>query len=161
MLCMKKLNIKIKYMAKNLPIIIQNIVYRISNKLPEVLLLKRTEKRGGFWNVVNGTLEMNETIVECRNRELYEEAGIKDVLGWSDEIYRFSFKYNDYVIVVLVYSVKVAENQEVVINEEHDGYQWMSFDDAINMMKFNDDKLALSNCYRMILKENSDNTLTN
>jgi lipoyl(octanoyl) transferase len=64
-------------MAKNLSTIVQNIVYRKKGSIFEVLLLKRTEERGGFWNVVNGTLENGESIDGCRRRELSEEDGIK------------------------------------------------------------------------------------
>lgn len=43
-------------MSNKLPVIIQSIVYRKKGQEFEVLLLKRTTERGGFWNVVNGTL---------------------------------------------------------------------------------------------------------
>jgi len=134
-------------MSKGLPIIIQNIVYRKNGEDFEVLLLKRSPDRGGFWNVVNGTFEFGETIPQCRERELFEETGIKKILQWSDELNRFSFKYIDgYVVVVLVYSVEVSSNQEVAINEEHTEYKWVSFDEAINLMKFEDDKKGLQIC---------------
>ena len=103
-------------------------------------------ERGGFWNVVNGTFEFNETISQCRERELFEEAGIKERLNWSDEINRFSFEYKGYVIVVLVYSVEVTLDQLVTINKEHTEYVWVGFDDAIEMMKFDDDKKGLRIC---------------
>lgn len=134
-------------MNKNIPLIVQNIVYKknIDNSF-SVLLLKRTEDRGGFWNVVNGTLEINESILNCRSRELQEEAGITNVLSWSNELNRFSFTYKDYVIVVLVYSAEVSSEQNIIINEEHTEYRWVSFDEAINMMKFDDDKNGLIAC---------------
>lgn len=130
-------------MPNNLPIIVQTIVYRKKGQEFEVLVLKRNEQRGGFWNVVNGTFEMNETIPDCRKRELFEEAGIQEVLHWDDETHRFSFPYKDYTIVVLVYAAEVSENQEIVINDEHTEYRWVSFDQAIQLMKFDDDKKGL------------------
>jgi len=134
-------------MSKGLPVIIQNIVYRKNREDFEVLLLKRSPDRGGFWNVVNGTFEFNETIPQCRERELFEEAGIENTLRWSDELNRFSFMYqNDYIIVVLVYAAEVPPDQEVTINEEHTEYKWVSFDEAIKMMKFEDDKRGLQIC---------------
>jgi len=138
-------------MSKGLPIIIQNIVYRKKGEDFEVLLLKRSLDRGGFWNVVNGTFEFNETIPQCREREIFEETGINNTSNWSDELNRFSFIYKDYVIVVLVYSVEVSFDQKVVINEEHTEYKWVSFDEAIDLMKFDDDKRGLQICRKKLL----------
>ena len=140
-------------MSKGLPLIVQSIVYRKNDQNFEVLLLKRNEERGGFWNVVNGTLEINESILECRKRELFEEAGIKEVLSWSDEINRFSFKYNNYNIVVLAYAAMVEIDQIVIINEEHTEYKWVDFDEAIEMMKFDDDKNGLVICKNKLLNQ--------
>lgn len=133
-------------MTKSLPIIIQNIVYRKKNRDFEVLILKRAEDRGGFWNVINGTLEFGESVPECRDRELLEEAGVKSVLNWTDELHRFSFEYNNHTIVVLVYGAEIEASQSVVINEEHTEYKWVSFDEAIRTMKFDDDKKGLQIC---------------
>lgn len=132
-------------MFNKLPVIIQSIVYRKKGQKFEILLLKRTTERGGFWNVINGTLELQDSIINCRKRELFEETGIQDAVNWSDEIHRFSFKYHSDVFVVVVFAAKVFEDQKVVINNEHTEYRWVSFDRAINLLKFDDDKTALQN----------------
>lgn len=138
-------------MPKPLPVIAQTIVYRKKGGNFEVLLLKRTEERGGFWNAVNGTLEFDESIAECRARELSEEAGIKDVLRWSDEINRFSFQYHESPFVVVVYAAEVPADQSVVLNEEHIEYRWVGFDEALQMMKFDDDKNGLQILQKTLL----------
>ncbi|MGB2791195.1 MAG: hypothetical protein WBC29_01440, partial [Candidatus Moraniibacteriota bacterium] len=69
--------------------------------------------------------------------------GIRNVLRWSDEINRFSFQYHESPFVVVVYAAEVATDQLVVINEEHTEYRWASFDEALQMMKFDDDKNGL------------------
>ncbi len=142
----------VKSYIKRLPIIVQSIVYRIkkANKF-EALLLKRTDVRGGFWNVVNGTIEINESVTECRARELYEEAGIKEVVSWSDEIYRFTFIYHNETFSVFVFAAQVSSEQEVVINEEHVEYKWVDFNTALKMLKFEDDKIALKKCKKMLM----------
>ena len=137
-------------MSKNLPVITQSIVYRTNDQQPEVLLLKRSKERGDFWSVVNGTLELDESVNDCRKRELFEETGIKDVLDWSEEINRFSFEYQDYTIVVLVYVAKVKEDQKVIINNEHTEYKWLKFSEAIKMVKFDDDKNGLQICLQRL-----------
>lgn len=138
-------------MSENSSTIVQSIVYRKKGNIFEVLLLKRTEERGGFWNVVNGTLEESESIDDCRKRELFEEAGIKNILSWSDEINRFNFDYKGKTMTVVAFAAQVAEDQDVVINSEHTEYKWVSFDEAIEMMKFNDDKNGLRICRKRLL----------
>lgn len=140
-------------MSKSLPIIVQIIVYRIKREGAEFLLLKRTRERGGFWSVVNGTLELNESIIEARNRELLEETGIENVLHWSNEINRFSFQYKGNTMVVLVYGAEVSESQRIVINHEHTEYRWVSFEEAMNMLKFDDDKNGLRNCQKKLMRK--------
>ncbi len=138
-------------MSKRLPVIIQNIIYRRKATTFEVLLLKRNEDRGGFWNVVNGTMELNESAIECKKRELFEETGIQEVVSWSEEIHRFSFTLHDDVFTVIVFTAEVGVGQEVVINEEHTEYRWVSFDEAIRMVKFDDDKKGLHKCQEKLV----------
>ncbi|MGB7958200.1 MAG: NUDIX domain-containing protein [Minisyncoccia bacterium] len=130
-------------MSNRLPVIIQSIVYRRKEQKIEVLLLKRNATRGGFWNVVNGTLELEESAIDCRTRELFEEAGIRDVMRWSDEIHRFSFSYHDDIFVVVVFAASVNEDQAVAINEEHTEYRWIGIDEASQLLKFDDDRISL------------------
>jgi dihydroneopterin triphosphate diphosphatase len=131
----------------------QSIVYRKINQSFEVLILKRNKERGGFWSVVNGTLEPAESIEKCRERELFEETGIRNVINWSKELNRFSFKNNDHNVEVFAFSAEVKSDQPVKINNEHVEYKWVTFDEAIEMMKFDDDKNGLKICQRMILNK--------
>jgi dATP pyrophosphohydrolase len=133
------------HMSNKLPVIIQSIVYRRKGEVFELLLLKRSASRGGFWNVVNGTLELRESAIDCRKRELLEETGIRNVINWSGEIHRFSFQYQDDIFVVVAFAVGVSDDETVVINDEHTEYRWVNFDEAIGLLKFNDDKIALQN----------------
>ena len=126
-----------------MPVIIQSIVYRMAEQGVEVLLLKRTEERGGFWNVVNGTLEYDESAINCRERELCEETGIVTAIRWSDELHRFSFSYKGDTFVTVVFAAQVAEDQQVVINDEHTEFRWVGMKEAIEMLKFDDDKNGL------------------
>ncbi len=138
--------------SQSLPVVIQSVVARENNGDYEFLLLKRSEKKGGFWNSVNGTLEINESVFECRERELYEEAGIKETISWTDELIRFNFTYDDYTFSTVAYGVVVPANTEVVLNEEHTEYKWLSADGAIELLKFKEDKEAIISLLEIIKK---------
>jgi dATP pyrophosphohydrolase len=143
-------------MKKQTPTIVQTIVYRKSGAGFEVLLLKRTPERGGFWNTVNGTLNKDESIEHCRTRELQEETGITQVEAWSDELYRFSFVREGRELVVAVYAAQVATDTRVIINDEHSEFRWLAFEDAASLLTFADDKKALQ-----LLRQQLDNPIPN
>lgn len=130
---------------EELPIKIQTIVFRKNNQV-EVLLLKRNEDDGGFWQTVTGTLEINETIIESRLRELDEEAGIKDkdVLIWSEELHRFSWPKKDYIVVELVYAAEVSQEQEIVLSAEHTQFMWVDIEKAIIIVEKENTKNSLA-----------------
>jgi dihydroneopterin triphosphate diphosphatase len=56
--------------------------------------------------------------------------------------------------VVIVFAAEVDPSQEVVINEEHSEYRWLSFPEAMNLMKFDEDRQSLEIC-RQKLTEGS------
>lgn len=131
-------------------VIVQTIIFRIKDNQPQFLLLKRNKERGGFWNAINGTMELDESIHECQKREVMEETSIENILNWSEELYRFNFNYKGNLMTVIVFSAQVKDDQEIVINEEHVEYKWLYFNDSIKILKFNDDKKSLEICYNYI-----------
>ena len=137
------------------PVIVQTIVFRKNknSSVLEFLLLKRNKTRGGFWNVVNGTLRSDESIKDCAQRELEEETGVIHCKRMSEGIYRFKFNYKGSVMTVIVHYVEVFQGQEIVINEEHTEYRWIRFEEAKPLLKFDDDKKALALCYDQVAEK--------
>lgn len=127
---------------QELPIKIQSIVYFNDEVGLKVLLLKRSPEDGGFWQTVTGTLEINESILESRMRELIEEAGITEA-NFSDEIYRFSWTKKDYTVVELVYAAEVF-TQNVTISSEHTEFVWLFIEDAIEKVEKQSTKNSLN-----------------
>src|SRR5690606_37686990 len=100
-----------------LPIKVQGIVYRKSKSgQVEILLLQRSDEDGGFWQMLTGTLEFDESIEECLLRELKEEAGIAKIKAISEEVYRFSWQKQDYTVVEVVFGIEVPANSEVKLS---------------------------------------------
>ncbi len=126
---------------QELPIKIQSIVYNKNLGELKILLLKRSPEDGGFWQTVTGTLEINESIIDSRARELVEEAGINNA-KFSDEIYRFSWEKKGYTVVEIVYAAETY-NQDVVLSHEHTDYIWLSIDDAIEKVEKQNTKNSL------------------
>ena len=131
-------------------IIIQTIIYKITDNQLLFLLLKRSEDRGGFWNAVNGTQELYESIEECKKRELLEETGIEEVLFWGPELYSFNFDFKEKKIRVIVFCAQILEDQKIIINKEHREFRWVDFIEAKKLLKFDDDKKSLEICNKFV-----------
>lgn len=124
------------------------IPYRMRDTL-EYCVLKRMNHPMRQW--VSGGGEDLETSYEAAVRELFEETGVK-----NDELIRLEsltyipshwFKrvepnYPD-VLVVPEYSFGVHADQEIVLSEEHDKYDWMTYEEAVKVLTWDSNKTAL------------------
>ena len=127
-----------------LPIKVQGVMYSKNNDKIEYLIIKRSEKDGGFWQGVTGTLEEGEKLKECLIREIKEELGIVNInkISEIEEIIQWA-KKTGFMITEYVFSVELDRNINVTLSEEHDDYKWCDFNEA----------------YQWLGKDNNKNTL--
>ncbi len=99
------------------------------------LLLNRADKNGDFWEFPKGHQLEDEKDIETLKRELKEETGIEKF----ELIENFVGK-NEYVSsstgntrIILLYLIKVPKDK-VIISQEHKGYVWATFDDALTKL---------------------------
>ncbi|MBU3895741.1 NUDIX domain-containing protein [Patescibacteria group bacterium] len=105
------------------------------NKI-EYLLLKHNQR---YWNFPKGGIEKGEREVEAAKREVFEEAGIKDIdikNGFRERekyFYKASRKYSEefldgkIVVKLVVFFLGEAKTKDVKISHEHEGYEWLDF----------------------------------
>ena len=127
-----------------LPIKVQGVMYSKNNDKIEYLIIKRSEKDGGFWQGVTGTLEEGEKLKECLIREIKEELGIVNInkISEIEEIIQWA-KKTGFMITEYVFSVELDRNINITLSEEHDDYKWCDFNEA----------------YQWLGKDNNKNTL--
>jgi dATP pyrophosphohydrolase len=122
----------------------------LQNQFEFALLLRADE---GFWQGIAGGGEDNETPLEAAKRETLEEAGIgssakflrldtmesvpvttlKDSPLWGEDVY-----------VVPQYCFGVdGSDLEIMISHEHSAFGWFTYDQAIQLLKFDGNKTAL------------------
>jgi ADP-ribose pyrophosphatase YjhB (NUDIX family) len=88
----------------------------------KILLLKRNvEPFKGFWHVVGGHVEENETLKEALKREFREETGLDVVVGGIiggriEETF-------DRIKIIVAFEVVSAEG-EIRLNSENEAYGW-------------------------------------
>jgi len=128
---------------EELPIKVQGIVYKVKKDgTLFVLCLKRSLQDGGFWHILTGTLEANESLTECLVREAKEEIGVSNVKSISKEIHRFLWEKHGVPVWVFTYAVKIDESP-IILNSEHTEYKWLDLKQAIELVKFDSTKEAI------------------
>jgi dATP pyrophosphohydrolase len=114
------------------------VVVRNAPGRAEVLLLLRAgPKLPGLWCQVAGVVEANETAWQAALRELREETALTPVRFYSADICeQFYESSQNAIILVPVFVAFVAADAEVVMNKEHERYEWLSFDEARQRVTF-------------------------
>ena len=117
----------------------------------EYAILKRAD--AGFWQGASGGGEDDETPLEAAKRELLEETGIPpdtklmrlDIVGQVPATaYRDSHLWGeDLYIVPQYYFAALLDHQSLTLSSEHLECRWLGFDEAHQLLKYDDAKTAL------------------
>ena len=123
-------------------------------------MLKRVKKRGGFWQGVTGAPENEETLSEGAKRELFEETGynplniIKTDISyiipmedrWKDIYPEGTTEIPEYLFIA-----KIEESNPPKIDPiEHNDWKWCSYEEAMNLLKWEDNKRALDFVHKFL-----------
>ncbi|MEM8651205.1 MAG: NUDIX domain-containing protein [Pseudomonadota bacterium] len=122
-------------------------VFVVSNSVeqPKVLLLRRADTLAGVWCQVAGKVEGDETAIHAALRELREETGLVPEAFYSADICEQFYEIDNNVIAIVpVFVGFVSEDARVQLNEEHDAYQWVSFEDAHEIVSFSGQRRILT-----------------
>jgi dihydroneopterin triphosphate diphosphatase len=133
---------------------VQAWVFRRSKGI-RYLLLKRIASKGGFWQPISGGVEPTDTdILSAGRREVLEETGIPEhAIKKTIEPFYFYTIDKHYLtgkpITPLHESVIAFEvdSDEVRLDRniypEHSESKWAGFEEAMNLLKWEDNKTAL------------------
>lgn len=131
-------------------------IYVIFHNNLLLLKLSANKKEAGAWGVPAGKLEKEESCLICAKRELAEETGI----DLSENSFREQGKLYirkpeiDYVYHLL--SVNLECKPKIHLSQEHDAYQWVSRQEALNMPLMKGGKEALEFFY--LISETHDHS---
>jgi len=136
------------------------IVYYEDDGKRTYLLLK---SRKGHWGFTKGHVEGNETPIDAVKREIMEEVGFtkKDlefIDGFHREItYSFSSRAvaGEDVLKTVIYFLANTRSNKVVLSEEHVEYDWFSYRDALEMLKFKNARGLLVAAEQLLNKNTS------
>jgi dATP pyrophosphohydrolase len=114
-------------------------------------LFKR--KDGAYWQAIAGGVEDDESVLEAAIRESYEEAMIKNDYGFIslDSISsvpatvfkdHLSWGADIYIVKENAFGVRVTD-KNLIISEEHISFGWFTYEESIELLKWDSNKVAL------------------
>lgn len=114
--------------------IIDVYVFRRACAGVQYLVLRRAaaEVLPGTWQAVHGRIEAGERAYEAARRELREETQLEPLSFYQvDVVNTFYQARDDTVHHCPCFAAEVAPQAEPVLNDEHDAWLWLDFDQAL------------------------------
>ena len=117
------------------------------NREVEYLLL---HYEAGHWDYVKGQVEPNETEKVTVTRELKEETSIEDarfIEGFREEISYFYRREGKTILKKVIFFLLEAKESEVRFSYEHIGYEWLTFQKAMERLTFSNARKILTKAH--------------
>ena len=113
---------------------------------------------GKYWDFAKGHLEKDETEMQAALRELKEETGISKISineGFKEKIfYVFKDKQGHLISKDVVFFLGQVKDSKVKISFEHKGYQWLTYEKAIETVSYKNAKTILRKAHEFLLENN-------
>lgn len=128
------------------------VVYRDIRGEVRYLLIKN--KRSAHWGFPKGHIEMGETNEETACREVLEETGIHlSIIDGFECISKYKIK-DRIEKKVFIFVGTTKDTSTVIQKEEIEDYIWLTYDRAMSLLKFENDKNILSCAYNFLNEKN-------
>jgi len=104
-----------------------------------VLLLKRTPERGGFWQILTGRMEGDESALQTAAREIHEETGFSPRLDAIRDLgYVHAFTISGRVPPLFARETAFAATVEGEprLSDEHVDHRWCTPQEALELLPF-------------------------
>jgi len=126
------------------------ITYRKKNHEPEYLLLHYFPK--GHWDFPKGKLEQKETDEQAALRELEEETGLHAMIkpGFREQIRYIIHDNHEPQYKRVTFFIGDVPVNGVQLSDEHQGYAWLNFHDAIHRLTYENARQLLRKAHRFV-----------
>jgi len=116
----------------------------------EYLLLLNSK---GHWDFPKGHVEEGESLIEGAKRELEEEAGIKSIKAYPTFMEKISYYYveqGERRFKEVYFFLGEVASKEVKISFEHTDYRWVSCEEGIKLLSYENSKKVLKRACEFI-----------
>src|SRR3990167_2318660 len=127
---------------------VQIILFRNPSN-PEFLLLKTTGRRSIWQGITGGVEETDSSLKYAAMRELEEELGIKTtedkIIG---PLHEFEFQteregFEGTTAKEYCFAFEIPASYEVHLSEEHSEYKWLPFEEAVQLVDYENPKMVM------------------
>ena len=128
------------------------VVYRDIRGEVRYLLIKN--KRSANWGFPKGHIEMGETKQETAYREVLEETGIHiHIIEGYESVSKYKIKDRiEKTVSIFVGTTK--DTSTVIQASEIEDYIWLTYDKAMHLLKFENDRNILSSAHNFLNENN-------
>jgi lipoyl(octanoyl) transferase len=135
--------------------IVQVQIVRAGPHGPELLALRRSRERGGFWQPVTGHVEPGEDAGAAASRELLEETGLEATVLELDYTHALlaPSAAAPRVAQELTFVATAPAGFEPVLSPEHDAFAWCSEAEARSLFPFAGLRRAATLASRRLARE--------
>ena len=109
---------------------------------------------GRHWDYPKGHLEKGETAWRAAVRELKEETGIRQVdrVGKFQRQMHYTFfsPKKGHISKTVTYFLGKTRQEDVVISNEHFGYAWLGYEDAMERLTYDNAREVLQAAHELV-----------
>jgi len=130
------------------------VIFRKEKNVIRYLLLHYFYK-SEYWDFCKGNIEQKENPEDTAKREIKEETGLEKIEiipGFQEKTTWFYKRDKENVLKEVTYFLVETKVKEIKISKEHIGYGWFSFGEAMEKMRFKNNKEILKKANDFLAK---------
>jgi bis(5'-nucleosidyl)-tetraphosphatase len=115
----------------------------------------------GHWDFPKGAVEKGETQEQAAKREIMEETGIRVdafIPGFKKEIEYYYRRQNNLAHKRVIFFLAVTSETKVRISFEHSGYDWLTYDQLLRRLTFENAKNVLREANAFLAKQEASSS---
>mgnify|MGYP001565999771 CR=1 FL=1 len=131
------------------------VVFRGTPKGREYLLIKHSPPYG-HWDFPKGHIEKGEKTEDAVRREAKEETGISKIEiipGFKETVRYFVGPKEERRLKFVAWFLARTEQKQVKVSFEHQGYVWLSLEEAMRQATYSDTKKLLKKADEFLSKK--------
>lgn len=131
-------------------------------KRPPLRFCISRRRDGNYWQWIAGGANVNEDLIQAAKREFQEETSLDKYRKMvrlesicsipTEKVVGTDYWKNTFVVTEFSFAVELFDKDEPIIGPEHTEHKWCSYEEAMDHLKYDSNRNALTELYRRIEK---------